>query len=103
MYAAGYGIRPLRSRREGGIRQLRQWALVLLGVIALSLVLAKVALGGGSQADATVVVQPGDTLWAIAAAHYPADDVRTRVADIERANGLQGPVIEAGETLRLPA
>jgi nucleoid-associated protein YgaU len=103
MYAAGYGIRPLRSRRTGSTRMLRQWAFVLVAVVALSFVMAKVALGGGSQADLTVVVQPGDTLWAIAAAHYPSDDVRSRVDDIERANGLQGPVIQAGETLRLPA
>ena len=103
MYAAGYGIRPLRSRRTGSTRMLRQWAFVLVAVVALSLLLAKVALGGGSQADVTIVVQPGDTLWAIAAAHYPSDDVRSRVNDIERANGLQGPVIQAGETLRLPA
>jgi LysM repeat protein len=103
MYAAGYGIRPLRSRRSASGRLLRQWALVLVALVALSVVLAKVALGGGSQADVTVVVQPGDTLWAIAAAHYPSDDVRSRVDDIERANGLQSPVIQAGETLRLPA
>src|ERR1700674_2755981 len=103
MYAAGYGIRPLRSRRAGSARLLRQWALVLAAVVVLSLVLAKVALGGSSHTDVTVVVQPGDTLWAIASAHYPSDDVRARVADIERANGLQGPVIEVGETLRLPA
>jgi LysM repeat protein len=103
MYATGYGIRPLRSRHAGHTRLVRQWALVLVAVLALSLVLAKVALGGGAQADVNVVVQPGDTLWAIAAAHYPSDDVRSRVSDIERANGLQGPVIEAGETLRLPA
>jgi LysM repeat protein len=50
-----------------------------------------------------VVVQPGDTLWSIAAAHYPGDDVRVRVDDIERANGLQSPTIEAGQELRLPA
>lgn len=103
MYATGYGIRPLSSRRSGGVRYVRQWALVLIAVVAFSVVLAKVALGGGSQADVTVVVQPGDTLWAIAAAHYPSDDVRARVADIERANGLQSPVIEVGESLRLPA
>jgi len=102
MYAVGYGIRPLRSRRTGGARPLRQWALVLIVAVALSFALAKVVLGGGSQADITVVVQPGDTLWAIAAAHYPSDDVRSRVDDIERANSLQGPVIQAGETLRLP-
>jgi nucleoid-associated protein YgaU len=103
MYAAGYGILPLRSRRAGGLRHLRQWAMVLLAVVALSLLLSKVALGGGPHADLTIVVQPGDTLWAIAAAHYPSDDVRARVSDIERANGLQSPAIEVGETLRLPA
>lgn len=103
MYAAGYGIRPLRSRRTRGGRYLRQWALVLTAVVILGVGLAKVALGGGVQSDATVVVQPGDTLWAIAAAHYPSDDVRARVVDIERANGLQGPVLQVGETLRLPA
>jgi nucleoid-associated protein YgaU len=103
MYAAGYGIRPLRSRRTSGGRHLRQWTLVLTTVLVFGVGMAKVAFGGGVQSDATVVVQPGDTLWAIAAAHYPSDDVRGRVVDIERANGLQGPVIEAGETLRLPA
>jgi LysM repeat protein len=103
MYAAGYGIRPIRSRRAHGLRHVRQWALVLLAVVALSVVLAKVALGGSPHVYSTVVVQPGDTLWAIAAAHYPADDVRARVADIERANGLRSPVIKVGETLRLPA
>jgi LysM repeat protein len=72
-------------------------AFVLLAAIAL----ARVAQGQ-SAADATVVVQPGDTLWTIAAEHYPGDDVRTRVADIEQANGLQSPMIEVGETLRLP-
>jgi LysM repeat protein len=49
-----------------------------------------------------VVVQPGDTLWSIATEHYPRDDVRNRVDDIERINGLQSPLIEAGQTLRLP-
>jgi len=48
-------------------------------------------------------VQPGDTLWSIAASRYPSDDVRARVDGIERANGLQSPVIQAGEILKLPA
>jgi LysM repeat protein len=103
MYAAGYGIGPLRSRRANGARRLRLWGLVLIAVIAFSVVLAKVALGGGVQTDATVVVQPGDTLWGIATARYPADDVRVRVDEIERLNGLQSPQIRAGEVLSLPA
>jgi len=102
MYAAGYGIRPLRSRRELPLRHLGRWAVVLLAVIAISLGLSKVALGDSGAVQAVVVVQPGDTLWGIAAARYPGDDVRVRVDEIERLNGLQGPGIEVGEILRLP-
>jgi len=71
-------------------------------VLIAAVTLAVVAHGGSAQPDTTVVVQPGDTLWSIAANHYPADDVRVRVEDIERANGLQGPNIEVGQALRLP-
>ena len=72
-------------------------------IVALTGVgMAVAARGGTTTSVSTVVVQPGDTLWAIAAQHYPGDDVRDRVQDIEAANGLQGPQIEAGETLRLP-
>jgi LysM repeat protein len=49
------------------------------------------------------VVQPGDTLWSIAAEHYPSSDVRAKVEEIERANGLHSPVIQVGETLHLPS
>jgi nucleoid-associated protein YgaU len=100
MYAAGYGIRPTRSARR--IRPAGRLSVVLLLALAVSLWLAIVAHGGTAQ-DSTVVVQPGDTLWSIAAQRYPSDDVRARVDDIERANGLQSPVIEVGEILRLPA
>jgi nucleoid-associated protein YgaU len=102
MYAAGYAIRPLRSRRELPLRHLGRWAVVVLAVIAISLGLSKVALGAAGTVQAAVVVQPGDTLWGIAAARYPGDDVRVRVDQIERLNGLRGAEIEVGETLRLP-
>lgn len=102
MYAAGYGIKPWRATRTGGYHRLRRLALVL-GVVALaSAGLAVGAHGSSNPAYTTVVVQPGDTLWSIASEHYPADDVRVRVEDIEQANGLHGPGIEAGQTLRLP-
>jgi LysM repeat protein len=101
MYATGYGIRPLRSARR--IRPIGRLAAVMLLALSVSLGLAVVAHGGTAPSDTTVVVQPGDTLWSIAAQRYPSDDVRARVQDIERANGLRSPLIEAGETLHLPA
>jgi len=102
MYATGYGIRPLRSSRRSGVRRVGGIAAVLGLVAGVSVSLAVVAHGGTAPVVTTVVVQPGDTIWSIAVAHYPTDDVRARVDDIERANGLSGPRIEAGETLRLP-
>ena len=78
---------------------------LLAAVAAVFLIGVGFALGarGSSQpAYGTVVVQPGDTLWSIATDHYPSDDVRSRVQDIEQANGLRGPAIEVGQTLRLP-
>jgi LysM repeat protein len=77
----------------------------LAAVAAVACVSVGFALGARGSAPVhytVVVVQPGDTLWAIAAAHYPGDDVRVRVDDIEQANGLAGPTIEVGQTLKLP-
>ena len=103
MYATGYSIRPLRSSRQAPLRHLGRWALVMVAVVCVSVGLSKVALGDTPPVNATVVVQPGDTLWGIATARYPDDDVRVRVDEIERLNGLLSPQIEVGETLRLPA
>jgi nucleoid-associated protein YgaU len=132
MYAAGHGITPWRANRAGGISSLlagnqlarlarpgRAWPakvapprqglgrmgrlVLVLAVLALTgFGMAVAAHGGGRTTYTTVVVQPGDTLWSIAAQRYPDDDVRDRVQDIEQANGLTGPEIRVGEVLRLP-
>ena len=102
MYATGYGIRPTRSSRRQ-IKPAGRLAAVLLLALAVSLGLAVVAHGGTAPAYSTIVVEPGDTVWSIAAEHYPSDDVRARVQDIESANQLSSPILEVGETLRLPA
>jgi LysM repeat protein len=102
MYAAGYGIRPLKSTHHARARRAGRLGALLGLVVAVSVSLAVVAHGGTAPVVTTVVVLPGDTIWSIASAHYPSDDIRARVDDIERANGLSGPQIEAGETLRLP-
>ena len=102
MYAAGYSTRPLRSRREAPLRHLGRWGLVPVAVALIGLGLSKVALGDTHPLVTTVVVQPGDTLWSIAAAAYPSDDVRVRIDEIERLNGLHSPQIDVGEALQLP-
>ena len=103
MYAAGYSIRPLRSHRAAPLGHLGRWSLVLLAVAILAIGLSKVALGDTPAVVSTVVVEPGDTLWGIAAARYPGDDVRVRIDEIERLNGLHSPQIGVGEVLQLPA
>jgi nucleoid-associated protein YgaU len=102
MYVKRFGARPLRSAQsDRAVRRLYRWALVLVAALAVMLALSRVAHGG--VATATVVVQPGDTLWTIAAERYPSDDTRARIDEIERLNNLSSPVIVVGETLRLPA
>ncbi|HEV2476396.1 MAG TPA: LysM peptidoglycan-binding domain-containing protein, partial [Candidatus Dormibacteraeota bacterium] len=61
--------------------------LAVLAVVLTGIGMSVAAHGGTPAAFSTVVVQPGDTLWSIAAQHYPGDDVRDRVQDIEAANG----------------
>lgn len=101
MYAAGLSIRPMRSRHRSWLPGAWRVVLAAAFLILVSLLLARVAVGGTAGVQ-TVVVQPGDTLWSIAVAHYPDADPRERVDAIERQNGLTGPQIAAGESLQLP-
>jgi LysM repeat protein len=103
MYAAGQAISIGLTRRQGFRLGGAKRTLAVLGAVAAAnLALALVVHGGTPAVYTEVVVQPGDTLWSIATEHYPSDDVRIRVDDIERLNGLHSPRIEAGQTLRLP-
>ena len=99
MYAAGYGggPRPSPIWRHAG-----RWLLTLFVIALVGWGLARVVIGDTAPTETMVVVEPGDTLWAIASEHYPDADPRERVEAIESLNGLSGPQIEAGEVLRLP-
>lgn len=104
--------RPWRLRESVAWR-LRWVALAAVAVALLALGYARAADpgwpgpagagAGGGGAYQTVTVAPGDTLWTIAANHYPDADPRQKVGEIERANGLAGPAIEPGQRLKLPA
>ena len=86
--------------------------LTLMPVIALaglSLMVALPALSStrlyaaSAQHYANVTVQPGDTLWSIAAAHTgDSSDVQDSIDRISAVNHLSGSAIEPGQHLRIP-
>ncbi|MDK8180399.1 LysM peptidoglycan-binding domain-containing protein [Paenibacillus sp. UMB4589-SE434] len=50
-----------------------------------------------------VIIQPGDTLWAIAKEHLSADmDIRDYVYIIMKNNDLNGGLIQAGDVIEVP-
>lgn len=119
------GRAPSRLAQQALYRRRRlAVGLVLAAVLVLSLFLASAAAariaggepssaaGGpsptsaaasraaGVAAPATVVVQPGDTLWTIAATVAPDVDVRITVDRLVALNG--GSPIVVGQELNLP-
>jgi hypothetical protein len=47
-------------------------------------------------------VRAGDTLWTIAARHYPNSDIRAAIYDIRQANDLATSTITVDDRLVLP-
>lgn len=72
---------------------------VVIGVSALN---AGAAPGGLREAPATVVVQPGDTLWGIATDLAPAERPERVVRLLRTANGLASGVLQPGQELVVP-
>ena len=111
------GARPAPTAAIYKRRQLVAFALVVLLVIA-ALSVARAAIGGPGAAPLTgprsaggtnavqpiarsvYVVQPGDTLWAIARALQPEGDVRPLVGKIADQRG--GAPLQVGERIALP-
>ena len=106
----GSGRAPEGALRPGALRLTRR-GRVLLAVVALMLACAGVVATGAAQAGAPHrgvevtrhVVQPGETLWALAGSvASPREDLRDVVAEIEKLNNLDGAGLRAGEQLLLP-
>jgi LysM repeat protein len=79
-------------------------ALAALGLMVALPTLSSVRLyAATTQRYVTVTVEPGDTLWSIAAAHGgPSSDVQEIVDRISDANRLQGGTLQPGQHLRIP-
>jgi hypothetical protein len=81
-------------------------ATVALTVVSMSLSGAQASnhgrAGAGYQGMRQVVVQPGQTLWSIAAQAEPSADPRQVVSEIMSANSLTSSDLQAGELLWIP-
>ncbi|MBD0338931.1 MAG: LysM peptidoglycan-binding domain-containing protein [Thermoleophilia bacterium] len=77
---------------------VRILTLALVVLVAWA-VLARTSEGAGPERS--YVVQPGDTLWTIAADNY-AGDPRAGIWEIRQRNGLPGSLIQPGQRLVLP-
>ena len=80
----------------------RQAAIGIGAALVIVFGLSKTVAGAGPSGFTSYQVQPGDTLWSIAAERYTGADVRERVGEIEHANNLTTPVIVPGEVLKVP-
>jgi LysM repeat protein len=91
---------------------VRRKKFTLMPAIALAALALMIALptlssmrlyAASAQRYVTVTVQPGDTLWGIAASHArPSADVQEVVDRISDANHLDSGTIQPGERLRIP-
>jgi hypothetical protein len=80
----------------------RLTAALAASVCALFMLFSAVSPSTGAARPSTYRVRPGDSLWAIAASHYPGTDPRAAVYTIRSANHLSGSTITAGQQLVLP-
>ena len=95
---------PHRHRRSRGrLPRPKALAIALMAAAAGLVVAGGVAYGGSSSAVQRIVVKNGDSLWGIAQARYPGDDIQSRVAQIESDNHLRSAALTPGQVLQLPA
>jgi predicted Zn-dependent protease len=98
------------QRMEPSLRLTRRGRAAVLVVLFAAAVLASAVLfATASRADdssagaaPTVVVQPGDTLWAIAARTMHRRDNQGAVAELRDLNKLPSYDIQPGDVLVLP-
>ena len=94
-----YHAPPVPRRKAARIKVGR----IVVVVALLCAAFTQVAYGGGRTGTEKVTVQPGQTVWSIAAERYPDDDTRARVSDIVRLNNLGDRPIHSGDELQVPA
>ncbi len=103
---------PRAEGRRSSMRLTRRGRLVLLVAVLLAVLAAFMLMSGPavSSGDAqhatsqSVVVGPGETLWAIAQRIAPGEDPRDVIAEIVELNALSDAgTIRVGQKLIVPA
>lgn len=106
--------RPRPARRTpapaSGVRLTRRGRLVVFAAGLLAALVLGLVWGAGSvaterpgaPATEVVQVQPGDTLYGLAAEATTDGDVNATIARIQQLNGLESGVIQVGDRLRVP-
>ncbi len=104
--------RPIRAERPTSTVRLTRRGRVVVFLAALALLLlAAVAMGAGSVATGesgtaapsrVVVINEGDTLWALASEAADGGDVRDMEDTIIRMNALESPMLMVGQRIRVP-
>lgn len=92
---------PSRLTRRGRLVLVLVLAAVALVAFSLGRTSATASRDAVAPPRATVVVQPGETLWEIASRVAPGTDPRVTVGRIRELNGLRGAP-QAGQRLQLP-
>src|SRR5207237_8797805 len=113
--STGAASRRVRAGESSALKLTRRGRLAVVG-IAFFVMLLGFSIGNdvslASPAPSTpvipagahtVVVQPGDTLWAIARNVAPKTDPRVTVQRIMTLNKLPNAELAAGELLALPS
>jgi nucleoid-associated protein YgaU len=96
-------------QEEDPMQMAKSQLSVRLFLLLAAVCVVFLMIGGSADADipATApveyLVEPGDTLWAIASGVIGSDqDVRRLVADISQLSGVEGGTIFPGQVLLIP-
>src|SRR5215472_11015148 len=107
----------IRARRRTRLTRRGRIVVSALVILAMLLIAVLAWIGGATRADAAgsgpppsavyrnltkVVVQPGESLWSIAAQAEPTADPRSVIQQIIDLNALGGTSIQPGERLWVP-
>jgi LysM domain len=104
------GLLPTVSRHPVYVARRRRVLIAVVGALCAVVALFAVALGRvpasasgshpGSSAQATHLVEPGETLWSIAESVHPGGNLAAYVDKLVHANGSS--TIRVGQQIVLP-